>query len=98
MNDPHEMDARVMELRRAGTPFKVIAKRVGLSGAREAFDAFQRVLHNQQPRQRARLRAEELRRIERIATRLNARADLTGEQHAVARRAIARWRQAVRSG
>src|SRR5665811_1960052 len=97
VDDPHEMDARVVDLRRQDNSFGFIAKRVGLSGAREAFEAFQRVLHNQQPRQRARLRAEELRRIERVATRLNARTDLTGAQHAEARRAIARWREAVRN-
>ncbi len=80
----------------SGQLVRGIAKRVGLSGACEAFEAFQRVLPSQQPRQRARLHAEELRRIERVATRLNARADVTGAQHAEALRAIARRREAVR--
>lgn len=98
MDDPQEMDDRVMELRRQGNAFGVIAKTVGLSGAREALEAFQRVLRNRPPSHRALLRAEELRRLETIAERLEARSDLTGDQRAEALRALAHLRQVVLAG
>lgn len=77
-------DAQVVDLRTKGKSFVNIAKTVGLDSARDALAAFNRGIRSQPAAELAKLRDAEIKRLEILAKRVKARAELGADD--IARR------------
>jgi hypothetical protein len=73
-------DAKVVELRASGRSFGAIAKLLGLTHARDACLAFNRGIRARPAAELARLRKQEVARLDKLATRVAARAELSGDE------------------
>jgi hypothetical protein len=90
-----ELDERVLESRSQGLPFGAIAREFALPGPGDAYQAFLRAFHRHSMLDRARVRQEELARLEYLRTVVQDRADLTPEDLQSRLRAIRRMRDAI---
>ncbi len=77
-----ERDDQALELRRNGKSFRSIAGALALDRSRDAIDAVHRSIRRRPARERARLRKEELRRLDDLAARLQRRDSATPEVQA----------------
>lgn len=73
-------DSRVLELRQAGKSFRAIAKVVGYERPRDVWLAFNRGLRRHAPEEQAKLRSDELGRLQALTDSVETKADLTPEQ------------------
>jgi hypothetical protein len=92
-----ELEQRALTMRTAGKSYTNIARALGLGGPREAHDTFSRAVRHQPSKERAALRSAESSRLDKLAKKTKARADLTAEQVARRLRSIERLRQTVMS-
>jgi hypothetical protein len=90
-----ELDKRVLESRTQGLPFAAIAREFALAGPGDAYQAFVREFRRRPLLERARIRQEELARLEHLRTVVQRRDDLTPEQMQGRLRAIQRMRDAI---
>ncbi len=95
MSDVLIEDEQVLALRSQGRSFAAIARLLGLGGARQAVEAFDRALRHRPAEERRRLRTEELERLSRLSRQLEARPDQSAEDLAGQLRALQRLRGMV---
>lgn len=95
MNGTLELDERVLASRSQGLPFGAIAREFALPGPGDAYQAFLRAFRRHPLLDRARVRQEELARLEYLRTVVQDRADLTPEELQARLRAIQRMRDAI---
>jgi hypothetical protein len=86
-------DDQVLALRSAGRSFGAIANAVGMARGRDALEAFHRALRRRDPAEQVDLRADELRRLASLSTRLEASGRLTQAEVAAQLRVVARLRE-----
>jgi len=85
-------DDRVVEMRTAGKSFATIARAVGLDSARDALAAFNRGIRSRPAKELATLRKAELKRLDTLAKRVKARAELGADDIAVRLKRVERIR------
>lgn len=90
-----ELDNRVLESRTQGVPFAAIAREFALQGPGDAYQAFLRAFRRRPLLERARIRQEELARLEYLRTVVQSRSDLAPEHMQSRLRAIQRMRDAI---
>jgi hypothetical protein len=89
------VDKQAVELRAEGKSYAIVARTLGLDSARLAHEAFSRGLRQYPAGKRAALRKAEGVRLDALADKTNARADLSSEQRSKRLRSIERLRQTV---
>jgi hypothetical protein len=72
-------DSEVLRLRGTGRAFAGISRELGLAGAADAQQAFQRAIRQLPPDDQSRVRREELSRLDRLAAQVNSDASLSDE-------------------
>jgi hypothetical protein len=77
-------DARVVDLRSKGKSFAAIARILKLDSARDALSAFNRGIRARPAAELTKLRAAEMKRLDGLAKRVRARAELGADD--IARR------------
>lgn len=87
-----EIDEQALVLRRQSTGFGKIAQALGLERAHDANEAFNRALRLLAPEEKATVRAEEGRRLDRLATAVSADGTRSKEEVDKRLRAIERLR------
>jgi hypothetical protein len=87
-----EIDEQALVLRRQSTGFGKIAQALGLERAHDANEAFNRALRLLAPEEQATVRAEEGRRLDRLATAVSADGTRSKEEVDKRLRAIERLR------
>src|SRR5258708_5440770 len=95
MSGTVELDERVLEARSQGLPFGAIAREFAMPGPGDAYQAFRRAFRRHSLLDRARLRQEELARLEYLRTVVQNSADLAPEVLQARLGAIQRMRDAV---
>ncbi|HEY5011795.1 MAG TPA: hypothetical protein VIK61_03700 [Acidimicrobiia bacterium] len=95
MGDWPELDERVLESRTQGLPFAAIARELALPGAGDAYQAFLRAFHHRPLLERARIRQEELARLEYLRSVGQDHAGLAPEQLQRRLHAVQRMRNAI---
>jgi hypothetical protein len=88
-------DRETVELRTAGKSYSSIAKKLGLTSARDAHEAFARDVRRRPAKERDALRSAESERLEALATKTQGRTDLDKTQKAKRLRNIERLRQTL---
>lgn len=95
MSGTLELDERVLESRSQGLPFGAIAREFALPGPGDAYQAFLRAFRRHSLLDRARVRQEELARLEYLRTLVQDRTNLTPDDLQARLRAIQRMRDAI---
>jgi hypothetical protein len=95
MTTESSSDDTALELRRSGRSFAAIAKKLGLTRASEANDAFNRALRTRPTDEQVVLREEETLRLDKLATKVQSRTDLAQEDVKRQLRTITRLREAL---
>jgi len=88
-------DDTALELRRSGRSFAAIAKKLGLTRASDANDAFNRALRTRPTDEQVVLREEESLRLDKLVTKVQSRKDLGQEDVDRQLRTITRLREAL---
>lgn len=95
MSGSPELDEHVLDSRTHGLPFGAIAREYALPGPGDAYQAFLRAFRRRPLLERARIRQEELARLEHLRTVVQDRVDFTPEDLHGRLRAIQRMRDAI---
>ena len=88
-------DDTALELRRSGRSLAAIAKKLGLTRASDANEAFNRALRTRPTDEQVVLREEESLRLDKLATKVQSRKDLAQEDVNRQLRTITRLREAL---
>jgi hypothetical protein len=88
-------DDTALELRRSGRSFAAIAKKLGLTRASDANDAFNRALRTRPTDEQVVLREEESLRLDKLAAKVESRTDLAQEDVKRQLRTVNRLREAL---
>ena len=88
-------DEQALALRSSGKSFSTIAKTLGYDRSHEANEAFLRALRRKPAAARSDLRDAEAARLEALATKIQARDDLSPAQTQKRLRAVERLRQTL---
>ena len=93
--DVMAQDEQALALRSSGKSFSTIAKTLGYDRSHEANEAFLRALRRKPAAARSDLRDAEAARLEALATKIQARDDLSPAQTQKRLRAVERLRQTL---
>ncbi len=95
MTTESSSDDTALELRRSGRSFAAIAKKLGLTRASDANDAFNRALRTRPTDEQVVLREEESLRLDKLAAKVESRTDLAQEDVKRQLRTVNRLREAL---
>ena len=95
MTTESSSDDTALELRRSGRSFAAIAKKLGLTRASDAIDAFYRALRTRPTDEQVVLREEESLRLDKLAAKVESRTDLAQEDVKRQLRTVNRLREAL---
>lgn len=93
--DSVAQDEQALQLRSSGKSFSTIAKTLGYERSHHANEAFLRALRRKPAAARSDLRDAEAARLEALATKIQARDDLSPAQAQKRLRAVERLRQTL---